>query len=155
MKSRSTLVAAAAALAIAGGVAAGIVVATGGAGEPKTSRDRYLAQVNAICEKYGEQLDRIAPPDISSPGDVFASIGLALPVLASELKETRSLEPPAELRPQLDQFFALSEQTLTHLGRSLRAAEQHDFARMAQAFFAFERTRNQAQALSKAIGFDC
>jgi hypothetical protein len=155
LKRRSALVGAAAALAVAGGIAAGIVVAVEGTGEPKTSRATYIEQVNAICAKYGPQLDRITPPDISSPGDVLASIDLALPLLTKELQQTRAVEPPEELRPQLDRFLALSDRTLRELEIALRAAERHNFSQMGMAFLAFQETLNRAQKLSKAIGFHC
>lgn len=153
---RTTLVIGLGLSSIAAAVAAGIVLAHQTARDASLTREQYLAAANAICEEYGKRLDTIPPPtDPSSPGAVYESIGLALPLLRAQAAEVRELVPPPNLQRRVDRFFRLSEASLEHLARTRRQAGRRELFPMAQSLAAYDRARAAAQRVRRSIGFGC
>jgi hypothetical protein len=142
---------------VAAGTAAGIVLGFRGVDRSNgLNRTVYLRHANAICESYSRRLDKIPPPlDPASPGAVYESIGLALPLLRRQSREVHDLVPPRELRRDVERFFALTDRSLDHL----HEAKQHAFLRelfpMVQSLSAFGRVRDDAKIVSRSIGFKC
>ena len=130
------------------------VEALGGEGRPTEAE--YLAEVAAICKEYGERLDRIAPPgDISSPGAVVSSIATALPVLRAQLRAVRALRAPRSLEADLERFFTLTDRSLDELQEAHDAAFERELFPMAKALTRFGEVRDEAKAISRALGFHC
>jgi hypothetical protein len=141
---------------VAMGAAAGIVFAFEGGDHSRLTRTAYLRYANAICQTYAKQLDRIPPPlDPASPGAVYESIGLALPILREQSAKVRVLATPRALKPRVDRFFALTDQSLDHLGRAGRHAGRRELFPMVQALSAFEKSRDAAKRVMRSIGFRC
>jgi hypothetical protein len=141
---------------VVAGAAAGIVLAFKSPDSSRLSRGAYLRRANEICEDYGRRLDRVPPPlDPASPGAVYESIGLALPLLREQSAKVRKLAPPRALQADVDRFFVLTELSLDHLERTRRHAGQRELFPMVQALSAFERQRNAAKRVSRRIGFKC
>src|SRR6266508_3214616 len=104
---------------VAAGAAAGVVLAVRQGEHDQLTRTGYLRRANAICESYGKRLDRVPPPlDPASPGAVYESIGLALPLLREQSAQVRALAPPRVLQANVNRFFALTDQSLGHLQRT-------------------------------------
>jgi hypothetical protein len=140
---------------IVAGTAAGIVLAFKG-GDGRLTRASYIRRVNAICDSFGKRLDKIPPPlDPASPGAVYESIGLALPLLREQSERVRSLKPPAGLQAEVDRFFLFTDRSLGHLRRARDRAGQRALFPMVQSISAFENARDQAKRVSRAIGFRC
>jgi hypothetical protein len=138
------------------GAAAGIVLAFEGDDRTQLTRTAYLQHVNAICEAYGKRFDRIPPPlDPASPGAVFESIGLALPLLREQLAKVRALAPPRGLTAKMDRFFALTDQSLDDLGRARGHAGRRELFPMVQALSAFGKSRDAAKRLMPSVGLKC
>ena len=153
---RRTAIAAALLLGIAGGIAAGAVLAFGGDSTREPTKAEYLAQVSAICEAYGKRLDLIPPPsDPASPGAVFESISNALPILKEQAARVRVLDTPRALRSRLARFFDLTDRSILALERAQREAGKRELFPMVQAISAFEQVRDQAKRAAHTIGFDC
>ena len=141
-------------LVVAAGTAAVVVLV--GRGGIAPTRVEYLARVEAICQTYGRRLDHIPPPtDPASPGAVFESINAALPILREQARRVRALDPPRELRRQLDPFFALTARSLDALDRARKDAHDRALFPMVQAISAFETNRNRAKRIANSIGFKC
>jgi hypothetical protein len=141
---------------VAAGMASGIVLAFNGTDQSRLSRTAYVRRANAVCAAYGRKLDRVPPPlDPASPGAVYESIGQALPLLRKQAAEIRSLTPPRDLQARVDQFFALTDQSLRHLERTRRHAGRRELFPMVLALNAFEKSRNAAKHVGRSIGFKC
>jgi hypothetical protein len=141
---------------VATGAAAGIVFAFEGDDHSRLTRIAYLRRANAICEAYAKRLDRIPPPlDPASPGAVYESIGLALPLLREQSAKVRALAPPRVLRAKVERFFALTDQSLGHLERTRRHAGRRELFPMVQALSAFGKSRDAAKRVRRSIGFEC
>jgi hypothetical protein len=137
-------------------VAVGAVLAFDSRGHAQPTRDDYLRRANGICTEYGKRLDRITPPlDLASPGSVYESIGLALPVLREQAEKMRALPPPAELRAAVDRFLAHTDRSLEHLRRARANAGRRALFPMAQSLTAFEEARDAAKRVGRSIGFKC
>ena len=146
------------ALVAAVAVAAGITVVAARAlhtDEPPT-RAEYLADVQAVCARYGEELDRIPPPgDLSSPGAVVESLEQALPVLREQERAVKALETPPALEADLARFFRLTDRSLVELQTALDEALERALYPMATALTRFDEVRNEAKAVARRIGFAC
>jgi hypothetical protein len=154
--SRKGLLAALSLGLVAAGVAAGIVLAFKSPDGSRLSRGAYLRRANAICAEYGRRLDRVPPPlDPASPGAVYESIGLALPLLREQSAKVRALAAPRSLQADLDRFFRLTDRSLDDLRRARGHAGRRELFPMVQAISAFERSRNAAKRVSRSIGFEC
>jgi hypothetical protein len=141
---------------IAAGTAAGIVLAFRGPDSSRPTRVAYLRRANAICESYGKRLDGIPPPlDPASPGAVYESIGLALPLLREQSAEVQALTPPPDLQRQVDRFLRLTDRSLDHLQQARRHAGLRELFPMVQSLSAFGRVRDDAKRISRSIGFKC
>lgn len=138
------------------GAAAGIVLAFEGDGHARQTRAAYVQRVNVICEAYGKRFDRIPPPlDPASPGAVYESIGLALPLLREQLAQVRALATPRDLTAKMDRFFALTAQSLDDLGRARVQAGRRELFPMVQALSAFGKSRDAAKRVMRSVGFKC
>ena len=145
-----------AALVVAAATAAVVVIAGHESGASAPTRLEYLTRVEAICDQYGRRLDKIPPPtDPASPGAVYESITAALPILREQARRVRVLDPPRELRRQLDPFFTLTARSLDALARARKDAHDRRLFPMVQAISAFETNRNRAKRIANSIGFKC
>jgi len=141
---------------VAAGAAAGIVFAFEGGDHSRLTRAAYLRRANAICQTYAERLDRIPPPlDPASPGAVYESIGLALPLLREQSAKVRRLAPPRSLTSKVDRFFMLTDRSLGHLERTRRHAGRRELFPMVQALSAFEKSRDAAKRVMGSVGLNC
>jgi len=154
MKGRWQVAVGLGALAVAGGVAAGIVLGFSGNSDAAPTRAEYFARVAKICAVYGPRLDRIAPPtDVTIPGEVATPLRRVIPLIRAETSEVRALRPPTELAARIDRWLALKARVIDALEQTLHAAEAPDIPATAVAYLRFLQ---QAQAASKAgakIGF--
>jgi hypothetical protein len=139
---------------LAGGAAAGLVLAFNGGGSSLTPA-RYLARADAACRRYARELDRIAPPDPGSTTDVAASVSRALPVLQEQADAVRSIDPPRELEQRVRRFFLLTDRSLAALSTVLEAAERNDAETMGPRLGSWFKASDDAQAASKQVGFHC
>ena len=141
---------------VATGAAAGIVFAFEGGDPSRLTRSAYLQRANAICQTYAKRLDRIPPPlDPASPGAVYESIGLALPLLREQSANVRALAPPRVLQANVSRFFALTDESLGHLERTRLHAGRRELFPMVQALADFGKSRDAAKRVRRSVGFKC
>jgi hypothetical protein len=141
---------------VATGAAAGMVFAFEGGDHSRLTHSAYLRRANAICQTYAKRLDRIPPPlDPASPGAVYESIGLALPLLREQSAKVRALAPPKVLQAKVNRFFVLTDQSLGHLQRTRFHAGRRELFPMVQALAAFGKARDAAKRVRQSVGFKC
>jgi hypothetical protein len=131
-----------------------VLVAETGSSKAAPTRAEYLSRVAAICRKYGPKLDKVPPPiDVTIPSEITESVRKVEPILRAEAEAVRRLEPPRELRTQLEQWNELNLRSIAKLGEALRAAEKTDLRGIQVAYVEFVVTGAKAQKLGHAIGF--
>jgi hypothetical protein len=112
--------------------------------------------VGAICRAYGRKLDQIPPPvDIASYGNEIASMKPALAILREQATQIRAIEPPPELREQVDRFFRLTDRSISRLASALRAAQRRDIAGLGIGLQRFGDATLAAKKEAKRIGWRC
>jgi hypothetical protein len=133
-----------------------MLVACGGEDGSERARAEYIESVALICETYGRQLDEIPPPtDPASPGAVFESIDLALPILREQAAHLKALETPDLLRKDVARFLRLTDESIVKLEQARHQAEERELFLMVKAISAFEKVRDEAKELAQSIGFHC
>lgn len=143
-----------AAVAVAGGVAAGVLLGFSGNAEAAPTKAEYFARVAKICAVYGPKLDRIAPPtDVTIPGVVAEPLRRVIPLIRAETDEVRALRPPTELAAQINRWLALKARVLAALEETLHAAEAPDIPATAVAYLRFLREAEAASKAGAKIGF--
>lgn len=154
MSRRARILAWIGAVVVAGGVAAGIVLAFSGSSNAAPTKAEYFAKVARICATYGPKLDRITPPnDVTIPGEVVTPLKRVIPLLRAETAEVQALKLPRELASRIERWLALKARAVTALERTLHAAEAPDIARTAVAYLAFQALARQTASAGHAIGF--
>jgi hypothetical protein len=154
MTRRKQVLATAGAIVLAGGVAAGIVLAFSGNSQAAPTKAEYFARVAGICKVYGPKLDAIAPPpDVSIPGEVVTPLKKVIPLLRAENTEMRALQAPEELAAQVRRWLALKDRVLAKLEQALHAAEEPDISGTAVKYLQFVALARRAASVGHTIGF--
>lgn len=140
---------------VAGGIAAGVILAfSGSSAAAAPTKKQYFAKIAAICRIYGPKLDKIPPPiDLSIPSELSGAAAKALPVLRAEADAVRRLTPPRELRAKLIRWIKLNDLSISQLARTLPAARQQNLRAVQIAYVQFVVTGAKAQHLGRSIGF--
>ena len=140
---------------IAGAVAA-LVVVIASRGDPGTTKQEYVAKVEAICRRYNARLAKIPSPlALGNPKAVAQSIEQALPLVVERAERARSIEPPPELTDEVRRIFALSSKAIDDLRAALRSARHADVRASARAMGRFLLASDEARTASRAIGLSC
>lgn len=127
------------------------VVATASSRADATPAE-YLAAVAGVCRVYGPKLDRIRPPDVAEPANVIDAVDRVLPLVRAQLRRVQELDPPDELRAQVDRWLALQERRLGMLERAAGAGRRQDFRAMSVAYVDFLLAGSDTARLGRAIG---
>jgi hypothetical protein len=151
---RGRILASVGAILVAGGAAAGIVLAFSGSSDAAPTKAEYFARVARICATYGPKLDRISPPpDVAIPGEVVTPLKRVLPLLKAETTEVRALQPPRDLAAKVQRWLVLKSRVIASLEQALHAAETPDITGTAVAWLGFLKLARQTSTAGKAIGF--
>ena len=151
LKGRRTLLGVASA-AVTAGVAIAVILVATASSHAEPTRAQYLADVAAICRVYGPRLDRIRPPDVAEPANVIAAVDRVLPLVTAQLRRVRTLEPPRELRRQVDRWLALHERRLGMLRKAQAAGRRQDFRALGVAYVDFALAGSETGRLAREIG---
>jgi hypothetical protein len=139
-------------LALGGGLA--WVAASRGAKSP--TRSTYLAAARAICLEYSTDLDRIPPiQDPTLLGEVVESVNAALPLLREQSYRIHELTPPAALRPDVTQFFVLTNRSIDTLASVRDAAVRMNTGNVGLGLIRFGRESDAAKRIGHRIGYRC
>jgi hypothetical protein len=149
------MVAVCSALAI-GGIASGLVLVFGETSSAAPTRSDYLVRIDEICQDYGRRLDRVTPPvDIGVPGEIVASLEVALPLLQEQTDRARAVRVPKVLQARVKRFFELSDRYLAGLAEALHGARVRDYGGIGHGYLQAMQARDAAQVEAKTIGFHC
>ncbi len=140
-----------AAVAVAAGIVAVIVVATARSHDEPT-RAQYLAEVAAICRFYGPKLDTIRPPDVAEPANVIAAVDQVLPIVTAQLRRVGALEPPEEMRQKVERWLVLQDRRLGMLEKAQAAGRRQDFRTLSVKYVDFALAGSETGRLAREIG---
>jgi hypothetical protein len=145
-----------AALGVAAGLAAALVVVTSSHGAKAPTRGAYLAQARAICREFSGDLDQIPPiQDPTMLGQVLESVNAALPLLREQSYRIHALKPPTALRTRVDRFFVLTDRSIDTLASVRDAAVKMDSGNVGIRLIEFGRQTDAAKRVGRSIGYRC
>ncbi len=155
MTRRARFLVSLAAILVAGGLAAGLVLAFGNSSsQAAPTRAAYFRSVAKVCGVYGPKLDQITPPqDVTLPGEVVTSLSRAIPVIEAETKAVRSLRLPRRIDGEIKHWLALKDRTLAALKDALHQAQEPNIAGTAAAYIHFEQLARETSKVGHEIGF--
>ena len=79
----------------------------------------------------------------------------ALRILREQAATIRKIDPPAELREQVDRFFALTQRSLDRLAEALAAAQRRDIGGLGIGLQRFDKATLAAKKEAHKIGWRC
>jgi hypothetical protein len=143
-------------LAVAVGLAIGLIVFFRNGGEEELTRAEYIARVEAVCRDYNRRLARIpAPVAVGNPQAVAQSIDRALPLVEARAARAKAIAPPPELAARVQQVFSLSDTAIAELRSARAAADAGSVTRSARALGRFLAASDDARRAAVAIGLNC
>ena len=137
---------------VAVAVASVVVLAFSGTSKAAPTKAEYFAKVARVCRLYAPKLDRIPEADIAEPGNIIQDVSLALPLVKGELEAVRAIPQPKELRPRLQQWFAVHDQGIADLEAALRAGRRVDLRTLIVAYGRFIVQGPKARQLGAEMG---
>ena len=143
-KSRSRL------LRLAAGIALVVTALVGCGGDDGLTREEYVASLNALCENYAAEHERIGEP--ASVADIPAKVPRIIAAFESLLEKASALDPPEEVADEARRMHAVGEEQLQVLRGLVRAARALDYARL-QALVARNGELNaEANSVARELG---
>ena len=115
MNRRATLLAAAAAVAVAG---------CGSSGPPRLSKDAYQRRASDICASYYSRIRALGSPDKIE--EIAPYIGKALPILSETVDRLAQLRAPSDLAGAYDRYVEALRATRTRDVNLRNAAARAD-----------------------------
>jgi NCS1 family nucleobase:cation symporter-1 len=137
---------------VAAGVATAVALVATAHSRTEPTRAEYLAGVAAICRVFGPKLDVIRPPDVAEPANVIAAVERVLPLVKTQLGRVRRLEPPRELRHQVQRWLVLQQRRLGMLEKAHAAGRRQDFRALSIAYVDFLLAGPETSRLGRALG---
>ena len=119
----------------------------GGGGGEGLSSEEYADKLDAICASTVEQAGQPnSLPELVSKGPkLLAAFDEALP-------KAEALEPPDELKPDVDTFLAKYKQLRGLVGRLIDAARKNDLTKVAQLGVQADALGQETAALARKLG---
>lgn len=127
-----------------------VVTAAACGGGDRLSREEYVAKADAICEKYGKQLDAL--PEPQTVAEVAGVAERALPIARKGVDELRRLEPPEELESKVDDWLARDAKNVQAIENLRDAAKDGDPAKIRSIVAESAANEKKADALAREIG---
>ncbi len=118
----------------------------GGSSSSSSSTASFADQANAICAKYGAQINALPAPG-NTAASVAASLDAELPIIQAELAEIKKLTPPSGQEALWASTLSDLEQSVAILPQASAALKAGDTAQ-AQALVAKAKPLSDAATAS-------
>jgi hypothetical protein len=137
-------------VAVAGSALVTAVGCGGGDGSEGLSRQEFIQQAEAICERAESESDALAEPQTDA--ELIEAGEQNLSILERMISDLGELEPPSELKADLESWLALADRQATTAGDFIEALREQDQAQVQELGIQLEETEQQADALAAKIG---
>jgi len=136
---------------LAGG--AMLVAGCGGdGGGDRLSLEELIAEADAICAKYEEQLNALETPQSLEDIERLAEEGK--PIVEEGVNELKALEPPADLEGQWDALMEHNDANVELIDELREAAASDDQARVQEVAAEAQRQDEETDRLAREIGLE-
>ena len=140
-------------VAVAGTALVAAVGCGGGDGSEGLSRQEFIQQAEAICERAESESDALAEPQTDVEVIEFGEQNVS--ILERMISDLGELEPPSELKADVEGWLALADRQVTTGGDFIEAFREQDEAQVQELVTQLEETEQQADALAAKIGMTC
>lgn len=140
-------------VAVAGTALIAAVGCGGGGGGESLSRQEFIQQADAICERAKSDSDALAEPQTDVDVIEFGEQNVSL--LERVISDLGELEPPSELKADVEDWLALADRQAATGGDFIEAFREQDEAQVQELVTQLEETEQQADALAAKIGMTC
>jgi hypothetical protein len=125
----------------------------GGDGDgDRLSRDELIAEADAICAKYQEQLDALATPESLEDIERLAEEGK--PIVEEGVNELKALEPPEDLEDEWDELMEHNDASVALIDELSAAATSGDLARVQEIADEAQRQDEETDLLARELGLE-
>jgi hypothetical protein len=121
----------------------------GGGGE--LSREEYVAQADAICERTNEQEAALGEAPSSLPA-LAEYLEKQKEIAEDQLTALRELDPPQQLEEQVDEAYGLLDQVVGKIDEAVAAAQAGDVATLTAVGGEAQKLAAQADRIANEIG---
>ena len=111
-----------------------------------------MAEADAICAKYEEQLASLGEPQSLEDIERIASEGK--PIVEEGVDELRALEPPEDLEQQWNELLDLNDANVAFIDELREAAASGDEARVAEVAAEAARKDEETDQLARELGLE-
>ncbi len=122
------------------------------AGEPLTKQE-LVARGDAICREAGDRFAQLQANPPTTPEENATFTQRLIEITEAEVSQLRALDPPAALKPALDDYLRALDRNIAVLKQGLAAAQRSDAAAYAKAQAKAVRSQVERLQLAQAVGF--
>jgi hypothetical protein len=147
--------------AVLGISVAALLAACGGGGSDTTSttggeelsKSQLIAQGDAICKDAHDRFAELQGSPPTTPEETATFTQRLIDITATEVDQLRALNPPASVKPALDDYLNALDQNIAVLKQGLAAAQQSDATAYAKAQAKAVKDQVERLQLAQAVGF--
>ena len=119
-------------------------------GDDRLSREEYIAQADAICERVERQLQGLGQAESV---EQFARLAeRAIPIVRKSFDDIEALEPPEELEAKVHEWHEVNREGLRALEDLPAAARARNRSETEQILRKADETEQRADRLGREIG---
>jgi hypothetical protein len=134
---------------VLGSVMAGLAAGCGG--DEELSREKYVAELNAMCEDFGTREKEIGEPRTAA--DLVEKGPRVLEAFEEAIVDkVGTLDAPDEIADQADRLVGLADQQRDVLEGLVDAARENDFARTRELAAKNEALNKEAGRIARELG---
>ena len=119
-------------------------------GEEALSKSEYIAKADAVCAKYDKKLEAL--PNPKSIQDIGDLADRAIPIVENGIGELKDLNPPDELKDDVDRWLDLNDRELGAFKKLRDAAKKGDTSKTQSIANGISQTEKRADATARRIG---
>jgi len=127
-----------------------LALAVAGCGEDKPSKKEFVADLDAVCKKSNEKIQKLDNPTTIKQIPTFVRESRV--VLDDSIKEAEKLELPDEDGDKFKSYISDSKKSLSALNELEQAAEQDNEAEIKRIFTETTKDNQKRDAEAKGLG---
>ena len=139
---RATLIAVTLAVALAG--------CGGSGGGDRLSKTEWVEQADAICKRVNDRLEQTEQPETMP--ELVTVLDQGLKDVNEAIADLRELEPPEDIEPEVDAWFAKVEAASVEIEKARDAAKAQDEQKLSAALEDGTRVNDEGNRRARELG---
>ncbi len=127
-----------------------LTLAGAGCGESAPSKKEFMADLDAVCKKSKEKIQRLDPPQ--SLEQIPKFVRESRVVVEDSIEEAEKLDLPKEDRKGFENYISESKKSLSALDELEKAAEENDRSEVRRVFQETTAENQKRDAQAERLG---